>query len=50
MGYFRLKLGLCGGARQGPQQEPGPLLAHYARCTHAEMQKAHFSLKIDENG
>jgi hypothetical protein len=30
-GYFRLKLGLRGGARQGPQQEPGPLLAHYTR-------------------
>ena len=30
-----LKLGLRGCARQGPQQEPGPLLAH---CTvHAEM-------------
>ena len=27
MGYFRLKLGLRGGARHGPQQEPGPLLA-----------------------
>jgi hypothetical protein len=31
MGCFRLKLGLRGGARQGPQQEPGPLLAHYTR-------------------
>jgi hypothetical protein len=30
MGYFRLKLGLLGGARQGPEQEQGPLLVH---CT-----------------
>jgi hypothetical protein len=28
MGYFRLKLGLLGGARQGPEQEPGPLPVH----------------------
>jgi hypothetical protein len=43
MGYFRLKLGLRGGARQGPQQEPGPLLAH---CTHRDVMGAIF-MKMD---
>ena len=40
-GYFRLKLGLLGGARQGPEQEPGPLVQKYT--VHAEMQKAQIS-------
>jgi hypothetical protein len=44
MGYFRLKLGLRGGARQGPQQEPGPLLA---LCTRRDLKGAIF-MKMDD--
>jgi hypothetical protein len=44
MGHFRLKLGLCGGARQGPGQELGPLLAH---CTRRDVKGAIF-MKMDD--
>ena len=43
MGYFRLKLGLRGGARQGPGQEPGPLLA---RCARRDVKRA-IIMKMD---
>jgi hypothetical protein len=47
MGYFRFKLGLLGGTRQGPEQEPGPLLVYSAGTgtvqAHAEMQKSQLS-------
>jgi hypothetical protein len=46
MGYFRLKLGLLGGARQGPEpeQEPGPLLVH---CTRRDVKVTIF-MKMDD--
>jgi hypothetical protein len=44
MGYFRLKLGLLGGARQGPEQELGPLLVH---CTRRDAKGAIF-MKMDD--
>ena len=44
MGSFSLKLGLRRGARQGPQQEPGPLLAHFTR---RDVEGA-ISMKIDD--
>jgi hypothetical protein len=46
MGYFMLKLGLRGDARQGPEQEPGPgpLLVH---CTRQGIKDAIF-MKMDD--
>jgi hypothetical protein len=44
MDYFRLKLWLLGGARQGPEQEPEPLLV---RCTRRDVKGA-ISMKMDD--
>jgi hypothetical protein len=51
---FRLKLGLLGGARQGPEQESGPLLLiDYGRalqvvhCTRRDAKGAIF-MKMDD--
>ena len=43
---FRFKLGLLGGARQGPEQEPGPLplLVH---CARRDVKGAIF-MKMDD--